>query len=206
MLGAGGHAKVITDILLKNEEYDVVGLIDEADKEGFWNIPVLGGDEMLETIYRDMGISNAFVALGNGRLREKVTKKAKRAGFRLINAVSKDAVISPRASLGEGIAIMPGAVINADVEIGDGCIINTNASIDHESIIGDYTHIAPGCAICGGVSIGKHCLIGVGSRVIDHLQIGDDTLVGAGATVVKSIVGNCTVVGVPARIIKENTK
>ena len=37
VIGAGGHAKVIVDILQQNMEYEVVGLIDQPGTEGFWN-------------------------------------------------------------------------------------------------------------------------------------------------------------------------
>lgn len=201
IIGAGGHAKVIVDILQQNEEYEVAGLVDNNPSSSFWNIPVLGNDDDLEWIYQRLEIRYAFVALGNGKIRERVTKKVINTGFQLINVISKYSIISDRARLGKGIVVMPGAIINADVQIADNCIINTNASIDHDGKIGGYTHIAPGCAVSGYVTIGKRCLLGTGSRVIDRIEIGDNTIVGAGAVVVKNIEGDCTVVGVPARMV-----
>lgn len=201
-MGAGGHAKVIVDILQQNMEYEVVGLVDQKDKDGFWGIPVLGDDKDLPELRREINIDYAFVALGNGMLREKVTKKVIAAGFELINVISKYAVVSNRVKIGSGTAIMPEAVINADVVLGDGCIINTNASVDHEDVIGDYTHIAPGCALSGKVTVGRQCLLGTGCRVIDGITIGDNTIIGAGAVVISEIERDCTAVGVPARAIK----
>lgn len=203
VVGAGGHAKVIIDILQRNGEYEVVGVVDAARTEGVWGIPFWGTDEDLTTIYRQRKVEYAFVALGNNKIREKVTAKAKAAGFQMINTISKEAIISPRVTIGEGVAVMPGAVINADAVLKDGSIVNTNASIDHESIVGEYTHVAPGSAVCGGVTIGRGCLLGAGCRVIDHLQIGNNTIIGAGSTVIKDIAGNCTAVGIPAKIIKK---
>lgn len=202
IVGAGGHAKVIIDMLLQNNRYEVAGLIDKNLSAGFYGIPVLGNDDALPEIYSEGRIKYAFVALGSGALREKVTYRVKDAGFELINVISRHAIISPTVRMGAGIAIMPGAVINADVSLGDGCIINTNSSVDHEGNIGEYTHIAPGCAISGCVHIGRQCFLGTGSRVIDRINIGNNTIVGAGAAVVKDIEGNCTVVGVPARKIR----
>lgn len=199
VIGAGGHAKVIVDILQQNMEYEVVGLIDQQGTGGFWNIPVIGSDEDLPRLRAEMNVNKAFVALGNGKLRKLVTSKVLAAGYTLINVISKYSTISNRVKLGTGIAIMPGAVINADVVIGDGCIINTNASLDHEDIVGNYTHIAPGSALSGKISVGRQCLLGTGCRVIDGIKIGDNTIVGAGTVVIDNIEGNCTVVGVPAR-------
>lgn len=205
-MGAGGHAKVIVDILQQNMEYEVVGLIDQKGKEGFWSIPVLGDDDDLPKLRIEMNVDYAFVALGNGMLREKVTQKVLAAGFELINVISKYAVVSNRVKIGIGTVVMPGAVINADVVIGDGCIINTNASVDHEDVIGAYTHIAPGCAISGKVTVGRQCLLGTGCRVIDEIAIGDNAIIGAGAVVIREIEGNCTAVGVPAKSVKGKDK
>ncbi len=203
IIGAGGHAKVIADILLQNGEYKICGLIDKNMQNGFWGIPVLGNDDSLEDIYRRGLTDCAVVALGNGRLRESITKRILDIGYRTIRVISRYAVLSSRCKIGEGTVIMPGAVINAEVEIGDGCIINTNASVDHEVKIGEYTHVAPGCAISGSVEIGRQCLIGTGSRIVDKIRIADYVTVGAGAAVVSNINVACTVVGIPARVLKK---
>lgn len=205
LIGAGGHSKVVADILQQNMEYEIAGLIDQPGKSGFWGIPVVGSDDDLARLHDEMHVSHAFVALGNGQLREKVAHKAKAAGYELVNIISKDAVISGHARIGSGTVIMPGAVVNADVEIGEGCIINTNASVDHECRIGDYTHVAPGCALSGKTQIGRQCMLGTGCRVIDGINVGDHTIIGAGTVVIGSIAGNCTVVGVPGKMIKSGT-
>lgn len=202
IVGAGGHAKVIADILLQNGEYEIAGLIDKTAKEGFWGIPVLGDDDYLAELYRTEKIRYAFVALGNGKLREKISQHILDIGYQLINAISHHAVLSPTCKVGLGVAVMPGAVINAEAEIGNGCIVNTNASVDHEVKVGEYSHIAPGCAISGCVQIGRHCLIGTGSRIIDKIRIGDYVTVGAGAAVIRDHMETGTVVGIPARKIK----
>ena len=202
LVGAGGHAKVIADIILQNKNYEVAGIVDERTENGFWGIPVLGRDADLLSVRHALGIAYAFVALGDCRLREKVTEKVLVAGYRLMNAISQYARISDRASLGQGIAVMPGAVINADVHIADGCIINTNASVDHDGEIGAFTHIAPGTAVSGYVTVGRRCLLGTGSRVIDRITIGDNVTVGAGSVIINNVNGNCTIAGVPAERIR----
>ncbi len=48
------------------------------------------------------------------------------------------------------------------------------------------------------------CRIGMGAIVIDHINIGANSVVGAGAVVTKDVPANVQVVGMPARIVKEN--
>lgn len=189
IIGAGGHAKVIVDILQQNGECDIVGMLDKEKDEGFWGIPVIGTDDDLPKLFEE-GVRCAFVALGSNSLRKEVSAKAETIGYRMINAVSNKAIISARAKLGQGVAVMPGAVINADTVIGDGCIVNTNASIDHDCHVGAYVHIAPGTNVAGSVTIGEETFIGVGSRIIDGITIGSNVIVGAG-TVVLHFVDNC---------------
>ena len=202
IVGAGGHAKVVADILLQNKEHEIVGLIDKEAKQGFWGIPVLGNDDLLPELYREGKAECIFIALGDGTLREKLSKRVLGIGFQMVNAISCHAVLSPYCRIGQGVAIMPGAVINAEANIANGCIINTNASVDHEVQIGEYTHIAPGCAVSGCVRIGRQCLIGTGSRIIDKIQITDHVTIGAGSAVARNILEAGTFVGVPARKIK----
>lgn len=199
ILGAGGHAKVIADILLQNNEYEIVGLVDSRIEQTFMGLRVIGDDECLKHLYKQ-GVKKAFVAIGSNQLRRKLSVMLETIGFERINVISGHAVISPTACLGSGIAVMPGAVINACASIGNGCIINTNASVDHDVFIKEYTHIAPGNAIAGCVSIGECCFIGIGCRIIDNIIIGNNVTLGAGAVVLNDIEDDHLAVGIPAKI------
>lgn len=201
IIGAGPHSKVIIDILTEANEYEIVGLTDQISEGFVLGYKVLGTDEILPEL-KCNGVDAAFVALGSNRLRKKMFDYASRLGFEMINAISKKAVISRFAKLGKGLAIMPGAVVNASSIIGNGCIINTNSSIDHDCRVSDFVHIAPGCAVSGTTFIGEGSFLGTGSRVIDKINIGKNVLVGSGGVVVKDIVDNCEVVGIPAKVIK----
>lgn len=201
ILGASGHARSVVDIIIQNDEYEIYGLVSEKEELGFWGIPIIGKDSDLQSLY-DEGIRYAFVAIGSNEIRKRLTNKLKIIGYQLINVISKHAVISPRAMLNSGIAVMPGAVINAEAQIGEGCIINTNASIDHDDIIGQYSHIAPGCVISGFTKVGSQCFLGTGTKVIDFIVIEDEVTVGAGAVIIKNISKGEKVVGVPAHQIR----
>ncbi|MGN0247482.1 MAG: acetyltransferase [Lachnospiraceae bacterium] len=201
IIGSGGHAHVIVDILQSTGAYEVVGLIDTRKDAGFWDIPVLGDDSRLTALYQQ-GITSAFVAIGNNQLREKLYNMVKEIGYTIVNAISPYAIISSKVQIGDGVAIMPGAVVNAGTVIGNGTIINTNASVDHDGQVGNFVHVAPGCAIAGCVSIGDKSFLGVGTRVIDQILIGKNVIVGAGASVICNVESDCTVVGVPAKKIK----
>lgn len=201
ILGSGGHSKVVIEIIKQNLQYEIVGLIDKNVGDKTLDIPIIGNDNDLVGIY-ERGVKNAFVAIGNNTVRRNLSILLKKIGFNLINVISKNAIVSGSAKLGNGILLMPASIINSSSQIDDGCIINTNSSIDHDCIIGKYTHIAPGCAIAGNVRIGNNCFLGVGSKVINGIEIQDETIIGAGSTIIENMEGYSTIVGTPGKIIK----
>lgn len=197
IIGAGGHAKVIIE-LLRGSGVTIAGLTDaDSTPRNVLGVPVLGDDGLLP-ILLSQGIRNAFVALGDNRLRLDIGVGLQALGFHLVNAISPRATISPSARLGCGIAIMAGAVINAEAKIGDLVIINTGAGIDHETVLGAACHIGPGVAIAGGVRIGSSALLGIGSSVAPGRTVGEGAIIGAGACVIHDVNPYVTAVGVPA--------
>lgn len=203
IIGSGGHAKVIIDMLLENNQYEIVGCIDNYENRSVFGINVVGKDEDLEKFLKQ-GVNNVFIAIGNNCVRKKIYDYVTNLGYNVINVVSKDARISKFVSFGKGIAIMPGAVINADTFIGNGVIVNTGATIDHDCKIGDFVHVAPGSNLAGKVVISEGSFLGVGTKIIDGINVGKWTIIGAGSVIINDIEDNVTVVGVPGKIIKRN--
>ncbi|XEC93406.1 acetyltransferase [Paenibacillus tarimensis] len=204
VLGTGGHAKVVIDLLLADPAIDVIGCTGTGKNE-LNSVPLLGDDSILPKLVLQ-GVSHAFVAVGNNRVRARLAKTVRDLGLELVNAVSPFAYISPSAALGSGIAVMPGAVINAGTRIGDLSIINTGASVDHDGNIGEACHIAPGSSLAGNVTVGSYSFLGTGVKVIDGIRIGNHCMIGAGAAVIRDIPDGVTAVGVPARIIKQEKR
>jgi len=201
VIGAGGHAKVVIELLQANG-YSIDFCIGAAESPEFClNIPVLKGDEHLNILWQQ-GYKHAFVAIGDNGCRQKLAEQAYQAGYQLVNAISLNAIVSPSAKLGVGIAIMPGVVINAECTIGDLVIINTGATIDHDGFIGKGAHIGPQCGLAGNVTVGEKTFLGVGCTVIPGIQIGSEAIVGAGSVIISNILPQVVAVGVPARTIR----
>jgi UDP-perosamine 4-acetyltransferase len=200
VIGAGGHAKVVIDILLDSSDVELVGCVSaEATAASLLGVPILGGDEVLPRVLAE-GIRHAFVAIGENKVRAKLQRRAEASGFLLINAISRHAVLSDRVTLGTGIVIMPGAVVNVDTVVGDGAIINTRASVDHDGNIGAFAHIGPGATLAGNVTVGEGAFLGAGTTVIPRRSIGAWTTAGAGAVIVRDLPDGVVAIGVPARV------
>lgn len=204
VLGGGGHAKVVIDILQSYPSLELIGITDQnTERHGqeILGVPIIGDDSILPELI-DSGVSHAFVAIGGNSLRKELFEETVELGFRFANAVHPKAIISSSAKLGQGIAIMGGVTINTDCIINDNVIINTGANIDHECRIAKHVHIAPGATLAGNVTVGEGAFIGAGTTIIQGVCIGEDVIVGAGAVVLHDVAPNTTVAGVPAEVIK----
>lgn len=200
MVGAGGHARVCLEALRDDPGLHVVGTVsrDGSGIEGLL-VEVLGRDEDLRNIAAREGATHVFVAIGGNNARLAALQRCREVGLHLVNAVSRFAMVSSSAVVGEGVVSLAGSVINAAARIGDGVIVNTTASVDHDCLIGDGVHIGPGAVLAGGVTVGAGAFVGMGARVLPGVSIGANAVVGAGAVVVADVADGVTVVGVPAR-------
>ena len=199
VVGTGGHAHVCAELLREDRSLDLVGCTGpEAPDRASMDVDYLGADDDLPGVFAE-GISHAFVAVGDNARRKQLHTELTRIGFTLVNAISRDAVMSPSVRLGTGVAVMPGVVVNSGTVVGDGVVLNTGCSVDHDCRVGVVAHIAPRVAVAGWVDIGEGVFLGIGSCVVDKVRIGAWTTVGAGGAVTGDLPPGVTAVGVPAR-------
>jgi sugar O-acyltransferase (sialic acid O-acetyltransferase NeuD family) len=198
VIGAGGHGKVIADMIRSCGD-TVLGFLDDSlpPPETVCGIPVLGKTED----YVNYPDAQFVIAIGNGFVRQRVAQRLE--GVKWYTAIHPSAVVSPMGTaIGEGTVVMAGAVINPCAVIGKHCIINTGSSVDHDNCIGDYTHISVGATLAGTVTVGNTVWVGAGAVVSNNISICDGCMIGAGAVVIRNIDKTGTYVGVPARKIK----
>ena len=206
LLGAGGHFKVVVDIIEK--QFDIIGVTD-ADlakhNSNYYGINVIGDDGILSRLYSE-GVSNALVTLGSigdSSVRKKLYFMARGMGFKMINVVSFDSIISKSVVMGTGNFISDRAIMHADTIIGNNVIINTGSIIEHDCVIEDHVHVSPGAMLAGGVKVGEGSHIGLGASIIQGVTVGRNCIVGAGAVVLNDIEDNSVCGGVPARVIRK---
>lgn len=207
ILGAGGHAQVVADILLRmrdeGSEVLPIGFLD--DKSGlvgcqYLGLPVLGTLSDLPEIPRDA----VLVAMGDNTTRQRIFERLIATGERFAIACHPGATIAPDVCIGPGSMICAGAIVNTGTIIGANVILNTACTVDHHSWVGDHAHIAPGVHLGGEVTIGEGCFVAIGSSVIPGRTVGPWSMIGVGSAVTKDIPAGVTAVGVPARVVKKS--
>jgi len=206
-LGAGGHAKVVIEILRQNKRYEIAGLLnanEELRGTDVLGIPVLGDDQQLSALF-EQGIRHAFIGVGSvggTSIRRRLFELARSHGYEMVAAIHQHSVISPSVKVGHGPTVMPGAIINTSATLGDNVIINTGAIVEHDCIIGNHASVASGAVLASTVRVGAGSHIGAGSTVRQSINIGENSIIGAGAVVIKDVPDNVIVVGVPATVLR----
>lgn len=198
IIGAGGHAKVIADIIEKSGD-EVVGFLDDNKENGatvIKNYKVIGDLNNRFAMAVTKKDVEFIIAIGDNKKREEISHSP---NLKFYTAIHPSAQIGLDVEIQEGTVVMANVCINSSARIGKHCIINTGAIIEHDNIIEDFVHISPNATLGGTVKIGESTHVGIGSIVKNNITICKNCTIGAGAVVVKNIIEEGTYVGVPAR-------
>ena len=198
IIGAGGHAKVVADAVIKNCDR-LLGFLDD-----FKTGNVLEGYSVLGKTADAVSYSdNArfVIGIGNNEIREKIATELE-GKVKWITVIHPMANIGIGASIGCGSVIFANASVNPGAVIGRHCIINTGASAEHDCAMGDFSHISVNSALCGEASIGKCSFLGACASVKQSVSVCEGVTVGCGGAVVKDITESGIYAGVPAVRIK----
>jgi len=205
VLGTRTFAEEVADIASETPGWRVAGFVENMDParagDELAGLPVYWVDEIADLTDTHWGLSGLATTH-----RSRFTDQVAALGLRFATVVHPSARISPTSTLGEGTVVSVAVVVASHTAVGRHVIVNRGALIGHHTEIGDYVSIQPGANIAGSCAIGVGTYIGMGAVVLDHVSIGAHSIVGAGAVVTKDVPDNVQVVGVPARIVKENVE
>ncbi len=202
--GAGGHAKVVSEIAHATG-WEVYGYVD-SDSRRVGELVKPGGAAILydsAALFRILErkrrpFAAVSLAFGDNDARLQAAERL-RGEIDLPALVHPSAVLSPSCSIGAGSVVMPRVVVNAQARVGVAAILNTGCIVEHDCLVGDGVHVSPHATLAGAVTVGACSWIGAGATVIQGITIGSSTTVGAGAVVIRDAGDNLTLVGSPAR-------
>lgn len=188
LIGAGGHAKSVVDVIESEKKYKIVGFIDKVKRGKILNYRILGGDDELPRFYKK--VKYAFITVGHlyqPDLRIKIYNKIKKIGFKLPIIKSPFSRVSNHAIIGEGTIAMHGSIVYPGTKIGTNCILNSQSLVEHDVEIGNFSHLSTNCTINGEVKIGNNCFVGSSSVIKEGIKLKNFTFIKANSLIKKNI-------------------
>jgi len=202
IIGCGGHARSIADVILDNDINTSLIFLDDNAKqnEHIMGYPVYNTENLNKTI----SITPYIIGIGSNSERMKMYTLLENMSLesKIESVISLKSYVSKLSKIENGVYIAQGTHIGPMAYIGHSSIINTGSIIEHETHIGKFTHIAPQSIICGRCNIGDNVFVGAGSVVKDYISICDNVTIGAGSVVIKDIINPGTYVGNPAHVLE----
>lgn len=207
VVGAGGFAKEVAEIIFQNKETDNLVFFDDVNKDKpkslFGVFPILSSFEEAASYLNNVD-SRFTIGVGNPVVRYKLYRKFASIGGEFISTISPMAMISHYdVQIGLGSNVLPHSIFSSSSKIGKGCIVYYNATVTHDCVIGDFVQLSPNTVFLGRCSVGSFSQIGANATILPDVTIGKNVIVGAGCLVNKDVPDDCVVVGVPFRIIRE---
>ena len=205
IIGSGGHAKVVIDIIEAENKYKIEAVVCDFAEKGteILGYKIIGGLDMLNELPH-FGI----IAVGDNYFREQYAQKIKNIfpDFEFITVIHPSAVVSRHARIVAGTIFQANAVIKSDTIIGEHNIINSNVSIGHDIMTSDFVTVGPGALIGGYTTIGRGSAVNMGCCIRDRVKIGEYSIIGMGAVVTKDVPPYVVAYGNPAEVVRERQK
>lgn len=202
-MGTGIFAVEVADLASDIPGVQVTAFVEnmrpERCRETLENLPIV----WVDALERLAGTHATVCGLGTTR-RFRFTDQAARYHIPFATLVHPRARVSSRSVVGEGTIMSVGAVVAARTHIGQHVVVNRGALIGHHTTIGNCVTIGPGANVAGMCRIGEATYVGVGAIVLDHVSVGAHCVIGAGAVVTHDVPDHVQVMGMPARIVKED--
>ena len=211
LIGSGQHCHVVIYNLEAQNKYDIA-CIAEIDKEKtncylndifvepFENFSL----SEMKRLEKKHQTNLFFIAFGAMKYRKLVFEYLTNNGWKAVNIIHPNAIVSDTATLGSGILIEAGCLVTPSPTVGDNVVINTGSQVNHNNIIEDHVYIASGVILSGGVHIYENTLIDDGVIVTLGKSVGKNCIIGAGAVVTTDIPDNSIAYGAPCKVIREN--
>lgn len=164
VIGAGGHAKVIGEIIQSCQDILIGYLDDNQVGEG-----IIGTTADIQKIHEQDEEIEFIIGIGNNKIRNKIYKEYPQMNY--YTAIHSSAIISPSAKIGAGSVIMANVVINANSIVGENCIVNTATVIEHDCTIENGVHLSYCVTIGAESKIGKEAYLDMGAIINRNVTI-----------------------------------
>lgn len=202
IIGAGRTGRFTLDICMELK-LEVAGFIADGERRSICGIPII---QSYQSILNGEIDKNVQYALSIGTPEEKfeLLESLQANGAQLATIIHPNTVISPFATIEDGVIINAFSSVLNGAKVSAGALIEDHCGIGVDVSIGSCTTVAPGSYFNASSSAGDRCFIGSGVTVNPECMIESDSLIGASAAVTNKIPENSVAAGVPAKVLRSN--
>jgi acetyltransferase EpsM len=198
-------ASTIVDINKVSKEWEILGFLNDNEKEPINGFPVLGkiDKETISQFLKDDDIF-FFYSLISTKLNYKFLHKLLDLEIpteRFATVIHPTAVISDFAEIGHGVCIQPFVSVGPNVKIGNHVQIYAQSLIGHNSTLKDYTYVANNACVGASIVLEEGAYLGTNASVLENVTLGTWSLAGIGSVIIRDVPPYTKVVGNPAREI-----
>ncbi|MGD2119551.1 MAG: acetyltransferase [Chromatiales bacterium] len=204
MLGNGGHAAVLQEILLAQSQPFAGFTAPDKQQRFSRTLNYLGEDSVVEDYAADeVRLVNGIGSVGSTSTKARLFEEFSQKNYQFADVIHPTAIVSDSATLGKGVQLLAGSVVNTGAVISDNVLLNSRAVVEHHCRIGKHCHIASSATVCGDCVVGDNVHIGAGAIVLQGVTIGAGAVIAAGSVVIKDVESLTLVAGVPASFRKQ---
>lgn len=211
IFGAGGFGREVLELIYQinaangHDIWEITGFLDRLEPGTQINgVPVLGDVDYLNQTKEEL---NVVLAIGSPQTKQRIVSQITNPLIKYPVLIHPSVVMPTDKSLcniAEGTIICAFNFISSNIKVGRHVLLNVTCTLGHDATVGDFSSFMPSVNISGEVNIGQRVYGGVGAQIINKVNIADDVTIGAGSVVLKDVGPNCTVMGVPARVVIKN--
>jgi len=200
ILGGGGGASLVLDILSHTMNQQAIGILDNNPKivgTSLMGVPILGNFDLAVTLWKE----KRFDALISTVVRDiadraSIYERFTKLGIPFTNIIDPNASIHRGVLLGKGNLIIYGGYIATGVKLGDNNFLAAGTYIEHHATIGSHCTFGPRTSLSGGVLVEDRVKFGTQVAVEPFVEIGAGSVIASGVVLTSHV---------PAQSIVKNT-
>jgi sugar O-acyltransferase (sialic acid O-acetyltransferase NeuD family) len=189
IVGDSAFAEVACEYFAHDSRYEVVAFaVEQAylQRAELMGRPVVAFETLAESYPSEThDVYVAIVYSQLNRLRTRLMRAAKQAGYALAGYVSPRAFVWRNVRLGEHCFIFEDNVVQPFVIMGDNVVLWSGNHIGHHSRIGNNVFFSSHVVLSGFCEVGDNCFLGVNATVGNNVRIARDCWIGPGAVLAK---------------------
>lgn len=203
IVGTGETAAVAFEYFRHDTPHEVVAFSAEAGfatTDSCYGLPLVPLEELANS-YPAAG-HRVFVAVALvqlNRVRRRLYRAVKAAGFDCVSYVSSHAVVTPDVEIGENSFIQEHAALQYGARVGDNVFVGSGTCLGYQSLVEDDCYVGPHVTVGDFCTVGRACFLGANSCIAGGRLVAEDCIIGAGAVILKDTVTRQVYLGNPAR-------